>query len=90
METVRYIPTKEGDIKTYIFRVVIEPDEDRWSAYCPALLKQGAATWGYTREEVLKHIDEVVHMIVAELIESGEPIPANVPVSQEPLVSVTM
>jgi predicted RNase H-like HicB family nuclease len=90
METIRYIPTTEGDMKTYLFKVVVEPDEDRWSAYCPALLKQGAATWGYTREEVLKHIDEVVHMIVAELFEDGEPIPEDVSVSQEPLVSVTV
>jgi predicted RNase H-like HicB family nuclease len=90
METIRYIPTKEGDMRTYIFKVVVEPDEDRWSAYCPALLKQAAATWGYTREEALKHIDEVVHMIVAELLEEGEPIPEDVSVSREPLVSVTV
>ena len=77
-------------MKTYIFRVVVEPNEDRWSAHCPALEHLGAATWGYTREEALKHIDEVVHMIVAELIEEGEPIPEDVQVSQEPLVSVTV
>ena len=35
-------------------------------------------------------IDEVVHMIVAELIEDGEPIPEDVKVSPEPLVSVTV
>jgi hypothetical protein len=38
-------------MKTYIFKAAGEPDEDRWSAYCPALLRQGAATWGHTREE---------------------------------------
>lgn len=90
METIRYIPTTERDMRTYLFKVVVEPDEDRWSAYCPALLKQGAATWGHTREEALKHIDEVVHMIVAELIEDGESIPEDVSVSKEPLVSVTV
>ena len=45
---------------------------------------------GYTREEALQHIDDVVHMIVAELIEDGELIPEDVPVSQQPLVSVTV
>ena len=30
----------------------------------PALLKQGASTWGETREGALKHINEVIHMIV--------------------------
>jgi predicted RNase H-like HicB family nuclease len=90
METICYIPTREEDMKTYIFKVAVEPDEDRWSAYCPALLKQGAATWGYIREEALKHINEVVHMIVAELIEESESIPEDVSVSREPLVSVTV
>ena len=77
-------------MRTYLFKVVVEPDEERWSAYCPALLKQGAATWGYTREEALKHINEVVHMIVVALIEEGEPIPEDVSVSRELLVSVTV
>ena len=75
---------------TYTFKVVVEPDEDRWRAYCPALEAQGAATWGHTREEALQHIREVLEMIVAELIEEGKPIPANVAVSEEPLVAVTV
>ena len=62
-------------MKTYVFRVVVEPDEDRWHAYCPALEKYGAATWGYTQEEALKNIKDVVEMVVAELIEDNEPIP---------------
>ena len=75
---------------TYIFKVVVEPDEDKWSAYCPALLKQGASTWGDTKEEALKHIHEVVQMVVQNLIEDGEPIPEDVLVSKEPLVSITI
>ena len=62
-------------MKTYTFKVVIEPDEDRWHAYCPALEQYGAATWGNTEEEALRHINEVVQMIVEELVEDGEPIP---------------
>ena len=42
------------------------------------------------KRTALRHIDEVVHMIVAALIEDGEPIPEDVSVSQEPLVSVTV
>ena len=75
---------------TYLFKVVVEPDEDRWSAHCPTLKHLGAATWGNTREEALKHIDEVVHMVVAELIEDGDPIPEDVPVSEEPLIAITV
>ena len=75
---------------TYIFKVVVEPDDDKWSAYCPALLKQGASTWGDTEAEALKHIHEVVQMVVQTLMEDGEPIPKDVLVSQEPLVSITI
>ena len=46
-------------MKTYLCRVIIEPDEnfdgnpDGWHAYCPALVKLGASAWGRTREEAL-------------------------------------
>jgi predicted RNase H-like HicB family nuclease len=77
-------------LATYTFKVVIEPDEDAWHAHCPALEAYGAATWGDTREEALRHIREVVEMVVAELVEDDEPIPADAPGSEEPLVSVTV
>lgn len=75
---------------TYTFKIVVEPDEDRWRAYQPELEAQGAATWGYTRDEALQNIREVLEMIVAELVEEGRPVPANVSVSEEPLVAVTV
>jgi predicted RNase H-like HicB family nuclease len=90
MHNYEYIPIKGTSLRTYLFKVVVEPDEDRWHAYCPTLLKVGAATWGDTKEEALKNINEVVHIIIAELIEDGEPIPEEMPVSEEPLVSVTV
>jgi predicted RNase H-like HicB family nuclease len=77
-------------VTTYTFKVIVEPDEDRWRVYCPALEAQGAATWGYTREEALQHIREVLEMIVAELVEEGKPVPANIPASEEPLIAVTV
>lgn len=70
-------------MKTYNFKVVIEPDEDfdgnrsGWHAYCPALERLGGSTWGETRDEALKNIGEVVRMIVQELIEDGEPLPES-------------
>ena len=81
---------KEDGVTTYTFRIVVEPDEDRWRAYAPALEAQGAATWGYTREEALANIREVLEMIVGELAEEGRSVPADVPVSEEPLVTVTV
>jgi predicted RNase H-like HicB family nuclease len=81
-------------MKTYVFKIVVEPDEDRWSAYCPALLKQGAATWGDTKEEALKNIEEVVRMVVESLIEHKERVPEgptnDVHLSPEPQVAVTV
>lgn len=81
-------------MKTYVFRVVVEPDEDRWHAYCPVLEKYAAATWGYTEEEALKNLKEVVEMVVEELIEDKEPIPEEpkerLSISSDPQVAVTI
>ena len=81
-------------MKTYIFHVVLEPDEDRWLAYCPALDKYAATTWGKTSEEALQHIQEVIHMVLQELVEDQEAIPdepsEEVIVSTEPRVAVTI
>lgn len=76
--------------KTYVFRVVVEPDEERWSAYCPALAKYGAATWGNTREEALRHIREVIELVVDELREDSAHIPHGMRISHEPLVAVSV
>ena len=68
-------------LKTYNFKVVLEPDEDfegnpsGWHAYCPALESLGGSTWGGTREEALKNISEVVHMIVKDFVEEGRALP---------------
>ena len=81
-------------MKTYMFRVVVEPDEDRWVTYCPALEKYAAATWGYTRAEALQHIHEVAQVVLQELVEDHEAIPDEPPeeviVSSEPRVAVTI
>ena len=80
--------------KSYIFRVIVGPDDDRWHAYAPALMQYGAATWDHTREEALEHIHEVVQMIVEELVEDGITIPEGpkekVEVFSEPRVLVTV
>lgn len=84
-------------MKTYAFKVVIEDDafEDgrkAYHAYCPGL--KGAYTYGYTPEEALKNIREVVEMLVEELMEEGKPIPESptqeVYVFPEPLAMVTV
>ena len=64
-------------MKTYTFKVVVEPDEGGYHAYCPALRHYGAVTQGTTEEDALKNINEVVKMIVDELVEEGAELPAT-------------
>jgi predicted RNase H-like HicB family nuclease len=90
-------------MKTYTFKVVVEPDEDAlgnpaWHAYCPALVSIGGATSGRTKDEALSNINEVIHMIVQEFVEEGKPLPEGpadfVEVaeisSEEPRIAVTV
>jgi len=62
-------------MRTYAFKVVVEPDEGGFHAYCPALRRYGAVTQGTTEEEALRAINEVVQIIVDELREDGIPLP---------------
>lgn len=82
-------------MKTYLFKVVVEEDpfEDgrmAYHAYCPAL--KGTSTWGYTMEEALKNIREVVEMTIESMREHGEPIleKPGVEISTEPRVAITV
>jgi predicted RNase H-like HicB family nuclease len=65
-------------MKTYSFKLVVERDEDfdgnlsGWHAYCPALERQGASTWGATESEALRNMNEVVRMVVESILEHGE------------------
>lgn len=77
-------------MRSFVLRVVLEQDEDVWRAYVPELEAKGAATWGRTREEALKNIQEVAQMVMEELQEDGEPLPASVTVSDSPLVAVSV
>jgi predicted RNase H-like HicB family nuclease len=87
-------------MKTYNFKVVVEPDEDfdgnpsGWHAYCPILEERGASTWGATQGEAMKNIESVVRMVVESMLERGEAIPDaprdEVEVTIEPRVAVTV
>ena len=79
-------------MKSYLFKVIIEPDENAYHAYYPAL--KGCHTWGYTQEEALKNIREAVEAYMMSLIKHGEEIPLElqeyVQVLSEPLVAITV
>jgi len=78
-------------MKTYIFRVEIEQEEDgRWSAEVPTL--SGCATWGHTKEEALQSIREATELYIESLLAHGETVPIDAPnaVMEEPAVAVTV
>jgi predicted RNase H-like HicB family nuclease len=75
---------------SHALKVVVEPDEDRWRAYYPPLEHLGAATWGYTREEALSNLGEVLGMVAVELRDEGRPIPVDEAGPGEPSVVVTL
>ncbi len=77
-------------MKSYVFRVVLEPDQDVWRAFIPELEAKGAATWGNTKEEALRNIHEVAQMVIEALLEDGEPLPPCVTEIDQPVVAVTV
>ena len=80
-------------MKTYIFRVELEQEEDdRWSAAIPTL--PGCATWGYTKEEALDSLRESAHAYLEVLFEDGRSLPKeaqeSTEVISEPAVAITL
>ena len=70
-------PQKATSMKTYRFRVEMEPDEDVWFVRCPTLERYGAATWGATQEQARKDIREVLGMVLETMLEEGITIPED-------------
>lgn len=60
-----------------MFQVELKPDGEGWRALYSAWEKIGASTWGYTKEEALENIQEVLSMIVEEFVEDQQPIPTS-------------
>ncbi len=77
-------------MKSFTFPIEIVPDDDRWFARVPDLESQGAATWGHTREEALRNIQEVAQMVIESLIEDGVALPESVRESSEPMISINV
>lgn len=86
--------TETRPMRTYTFRVVVEPGEGGYHACCPALRTLGTVTQGATKEEALRDIHEVVQMIMDEIQEDGLSIPlapsGDVSVFDDARVAVTV
>ena len=81
-------------MKTYVFRVEVEQEEDgRWSAEIPVL--PGCATWGYTREEALEALKEGAQAYLEVMAEHNDPLPQEAEeevriISSSEVVTVTL
>ena len=61
-------------MKTYVFKVEVEQDEDgRWGADIPVL--PGCAAWGYTREEALEALQDTAQAFLEVMMEYNDPLP---------------
>ena len=68
-----------NNVTNYNFTVVIEPDENGFHAFVPAL--PGCHTFGETLDETREHVAEAIELHVESMIEDGE----TVPVEREPV-----
>jgi predicted RNase H-like HicB family nuclease len=79
-------------VKTYLFRVEVQEEEDgRWSVWVPGL--PGLTSWGHTREEALRNIQDAAEAYVEDMVETGESIPVEtgkIDVFDRPAVAVTV
>ncbi len=75
-------------MKTYIFPIAFEEADDAWHVYVPGLEAHGAVTWGRSRDEALRNIQEVVQMLVEEFLEDGLPLPDLITISDQASVAV--
>lgn len=77
-------------MKTFVFNVHLELSDGKWCAIVPELEHRGAATWGDTREEALKNIQEVVESVLEIMQERGETLPPDVSEFAEPAIVVNV
>ena len=59
----------------YEFTIIIEPDEDGFHAFVPAL--PGCHSYGATVEQARMHIVEAIELHVESMLEDGEPNPSD-------------
>ena len=58
-------------MKTYIFPVALEQEEDgRWSVWIEAL--PGCTAWGHNKAEALQAIKDAAEAYLEDMVEAGE------------------
>ena len=67
--------TTTGATGTHRYTVMLEHDDESWSAYVPSL--PGCIAAGYSREEVLDSIRTSIRMHLEGMLEDGVEIPPD-------------
>lgn len=79
-------------MRTYVFQVELQQEGDgRWSVWIPAL--PGLASWGHTKEEALRNIQDAAEAYIEDMLEAGESVPVEagkIDVLERPAVAVTI
>ena len=70
------VPAASGPVP-FVYRVVIEPDDDRCYAAIPRL--PGGYSWGYTFEEALGNVKEALELWIEAKGEPDGPIEIDDP-----------
>lgn len=87
------IITGDHPMSTYVFRVELQQEADgRWSVWVPAVA--GCASWGSTRDDALRNIQEALQSHLEAMVADGDPIPdprpGEVEVLAAPAVAVNL
>lgn len=78
-------------VTSYVFTAELaEEDDGRWSAWIEAL--PGCSTWGYSKAEALRNLQDAVEAYLRALEKTGRKLPkeATAHVTKEPLIAVTV
>lgn len=78
-------------MKSYVFSVQLAEEEDgRWSAWIEAL--PGCATWGYTRAEALRNLQDAAEAYLRDVRKAGGKLRPETAaqVSESPLIAVNL
>lgn len=76
---------------SYLFHAeIVREDDGRWSAGVPSL--PGCATWGHSREEALRNLQDAVEAYNRAVERVGGTLPkeATRQVTEEPVIAVTV
>jgi predicted RNase H-like HicB family nuclease len=78
-------------VTSYLFHAeIVREDDGRWSAGVPSL--PGCATWGHSREEALRNLQDAVEAYNRAVERVGGTLPkeATRQVTEEPVIAVTV